>query len=73
MIETGDITAFIDYVMVEIEIEEEHDDIVEEGLRKMVENNLFVKPEKYMWKVREVGFLGAVIEPDRVKMEKEKV
>ena len=48
MIETGDITAFIDYVMVEIEIEEEHDDIVEEGLRKMVENNLFVKPEKYM-------------------------
>ena len=48
MIETGDITAFIDYVMVEIEIEEEHDDIVEEGLRKMVENNLFVKPEKYL-------------------------
>jgi len=48
MIEAGDIVAFIDYVMVEIEIEEEHDDIVEEELRKMVENNLFVKPEKCM-------------------------
>ena len=34
---------------------------------------LFVKPEKCMWKVREVGFLGVVIGLDRVKIEKEKV
>jgi len=39
----------------------------------MTENNLFVKLEKYMWKVREVGFLGIIIGPDSMRMEKEKV
>jgi len=34
--------------MVETETEEGHDNIVEEMLRRMVENNLFVKLEKYM-------------------------
>jgi len=73
MTETEDVAAFIDNVMVETKIEKGHDNIVEEVLRRMIENDLFVKPEKYIWKVREVGFLGVVIGPDRVKMEKEKV
>ena len=59
--------------MVGTETEEEHDDIVEDILRRIVENGLFVKPEKYMWKIREVGFLGVIIGPDRMKMEEEKV
>ena len=73
MIETGDMTTFIDDVMVGTETEEEHDDIVEEILRRIAENDLFVKPEKYVWKVREIGFLEDVIGPDGVKIEKEKV
>jgi len=32
-----------------------------------------VKPEKCKWKVREVEFLGVVIGPKGVKMQKEKV
>ena len=48
MIEIGDVATFIDNVMVETEIEEEHDNIVEEVLRRMAENNLFVKLEKYV-------------------------
>jgi len=40
--------VFIDNMMVETETEEGHDNIVEEMLRRMVENNLFVKLEKYM-------------------------
>ena len=59
--------------MVETETEEEHDNIIEEVLRRIVENGLFVKQEKYVWKVREVGFLGVVIGPNRVKIEKKKV
>jgi len=46
MIETGDIVVFIDNIMVETEIEEEYDGIVEEVLRKIEKNDLFVKPEK---------------------------
>ena len=64
---------FIDDVMVVTETEEGHDKIVEEVLRRLEENNLFVKPEKCVWKVREVGFLGVIIGEDRVRMEKEKV
>jgi len=73
IIETGDVVAFIDNVMVRIETEEGNDDIVEEVLRRIAENNLFVKLEKYVWKIREVVFLRVVIGPDGVKMEKEKV
>ena len=73
MIETGDVVAFIDNIMVRIETEEGNDDIVEEVLRRIAENDLFVKLEKYMWKIREVVFLRVVIGPDGVKMEKEKV
>ena len=48
MIEVGDVAAFIDDVMVRIEIEKRHDDIVEEILRRIAENDLFVKSEKYV-------------------------
>jgi len=51
MMETGDVVASIDDIMVEMETEEGHDNIVEEVLRRVVENDLFIKSEKYMWKV----------------------
>ena len=59
--------------MVATETEEGHDEIVEEVLRRLEENNLFVKLEKYVWKIKEVGFLGVIIGEDGVRMEKEKV
>jgi len=46
MINKGDIATFIDDVLVAIETEEEHDEIVEEVLRQLEENDLYVKPEK---------------------------
>ena len=67
------VAVFIDDVMIATETEEGHDEIVEEVLRRLEENDLFVKPEKCVWKVREVGFLGVIIGEDGVKMEKEKV
>jgi len=73
MINKGKVVAFVDNVLVGTETEEGHDEIVEEVLRKLEENNLYVKSEKCMWKVRKIGFLGVVIEPSRIEMEKEKV
>ena len=67
------VAVFINNVMVAMEIEEGHNKIVEEVLRRLEENDLFVKPEKCVWKVREVGFLGVIIGKDGVRMEKEKV
>ena len=48
MIEVGGVVAFIDDVIVETETEEEHDSIVKKVLKRMVENDLFVKLEKCM-------------------------
>ena len=67
------VAVFIDDVMVATETEEGHDKIVEEMLKRLEENDLFVKPEKCVWKVREVGFLGVIIGKDGVRIEKEKV
>ena len=67
------VAVFIDDVMIVTETEEGHDEIVEEVLRRLEENDIFVKPEKCVWKVREVGFLGVIIGENGVRMEKEKV
>jgi len=48
IIETGDVVAFIDDVMVRMKTEKEYDNIVEEILRRIAENDLFVKPENYI-------------------------
>jgi len=66
------VVAFVDDVLVGIETEEGYDEIVEEVLR-LEENDLYIKPEKYMWKVWKVGFLGVIIGPNRIEIEKEKV
>jgi len=73
LINMGKVVAFIDDVIVGTEMEEGHDELVAEVIRRLEENDLYVKPEKCKWKVREVGFLGVVIGPEGIKMEEEKV
>jgi len=43
IIEVGDVVEFIDDVMVGIETEKGHNNIVEEVFRRMVQNDLFIK------------------------------
>ena len=73
LINTRKVAAFIDDVIVGTEMEEGHDELVAEVIKRLEENDLYVKPEKYKWKVREVGFLGVVMRPEGIKMEEEKV
>jgi len=73
LINTGKVTVFVDDVIVGMEEKEEHDEIVEEVVRRLAENNLYMKLKKCKWKVREVRFLGVVIGPGGIKMEEEKV
>jgi len=46
LINQGDTATFIDDILVATDTEEEHDELVEEVLRRLEENDLFVKPEK---------------------------
>jgi len=68
-----DTATFIDDILVATDTEEGYNELVEEILKRLEKNDLFVKPEKYKWKVREVEFLGVVISPRGVEMQKEKV
>ena len=51
LINTGKVVAFINNIIVGTDIEEEHDEIVEEVIRRLEENDLYIKPEKCKWKV----------------------
>jgi len=73
LINEGKVAAFVDDVLVGTETEEGHDEIVEEILRRLEENDLYIKLEKCVWKVRKIEFLEVVIGPNGIKMEEEKV
>jgi len=48
LINEGKVAAFVDNILVGMEMKEEHDEIVEEILRRLEENDLYIKPEKCM-------------------------
>jgi len=48
MINKGKVVAFVDNMLVGTETEEGYNEIVEEVSRRLEENDLYVKPEKYM-------------------------
>ena len=73
LINEGKVAAFVDDVLVGTETEEGHDEIVEEILRRLEENNLYIKLKKCVWKARKIGFLGVVIGPNGIEMEAKKV
>jgi len=72
LIDTGDVVAFIDNVLVETK-DKKHDKIVEKVLKRIEKNNLYIKLEKYVWKVKEIDFLELVMETEEIKMQEEKV
>jgi len=42
----GKVASFIDNVIIGIEEEKDYDKIVKEVVRRLTENNLYIKPEK---------------------------
>jgi len=56
IIEAENIAAFINNVIVETKTEEGYDDIVEEVLKRMAENDLFVKPENMYERLERLDF-----------------
>lgn len=73
LINEDSIAFFIDDVLVMIDLEVGHNKVMVEILKKMEANNLYMKPEKYMWKQREVSFLGINMGLEELNIEKEKV
>ena len=72
MVDLG-LLAYMDDLLIDAKTVEEHDDIVREVLRRPQANKLAVSPEKCVWRVSEVEFLGYIIRGDWIKMSQEKV
>ena len=72
-IDRGVVIVFIDDILIFTESEEGHDEIVKEVLRKLRENDLFLKAEKCTFRAEEIEFLGLIIGPDGIKMDPIKV
>jgi len=73
MINKEKMAAFVDDVLIGTETEEGYDEIIEEVLRRLEKNDLYVKPEKCAWKVQKVYVLGVVISQGKIEIEKDKV
>jgi len=72
-INTGEVANFIDDIIVGTEEGERHNNVVKEIVKRLVENDLYVKLEKCKWRVEKVGFLGVVIGLEGIKIEEEKM
>jgi len=53
--------------------EEEYNKVVVKVVKRLIENNLYIKPGKYEWKVKKVEFLEVVIGPKEIKVKEEKI
>ena len=74
LINTGKVASFINNIIIGIVEEEEgHEELVEKVVKRLAENDLYVKLEKCKQKVKRVGFLGVVMGPEGIKMKKKKV
>jgi len=51
LINTKKVVSLINDVIIGTEEKKNHDEIVEEVVRRLAENDLYVKLEKYKWKV----------------------
>jgi Reverse transcriptase (RNA-dependent DNA polymerase) len=65
----GVVIVFIDDILIYMETEEGHGNIMWEVLQKLQENDLFLKAEKCIFKAQVIKFLGMIISPDGIKMD----
>lgn len=67
------VIVYLDDILIFSEEPSEHEGHVREVLRCLAENQLFCKPSKCLFSVTTVPYLGIIITPEGMSMEKEKV
>jgi len=67
------VISYIDDILIYSNNIEEHHEHVKRVLKKLLDNNLYVKLEKCEFDVEKTTFLGYVISKDGLEMDKEKV
>lgn len=67
------VVIYLDDILIYSKNREEHTIHVRKILQQLQENHLFLKPVKCSFYVTTVTYIGIVITPKRVSMEKEKI
>lgn len=65
--------VYLDDILIYSEDPSKHEEQVKEVLRRLEENHLFCKPSKCLFGVTMVPYLGIIISPEGMSMEKAKV
>ena len=68
LIDIEDVATFINDILVGTEDKRRHNEIVEDILKKIKANDLYMKSKKCVWKVKEIDFLGLVMGAEGIKM-----
>jgi hypothetical protein len=72
MLDQG-VIAYINDILIYAEIEERHNELVKQVLKRLEENGLVIFPEKYVWGRNKVEFLGYIISEEGIEIAKDKV
>ncbi|EUC56294.1 Transposon Tf2-1 polyprotein, partial [Rhizoctonia solani AG-3 Rhs1AP] len=67
------VIVYLDDILIYLRNKEEHTGHVKEVLRRIQEHNLFLKLSKCKFYTTEVTYIGIVITPEGISMEKEKI
>lgn len=73
LITEGKITVYLDDILIFSTDQKEHDKVTREVLKRLQENDLFLKPEKCEWDVPETEYLGMIVGGGKVRMDPVKV
>src|SRR6202453_4591050 len=73
LIDQGHVVVYMDNILMFSKDLEQHRRIVNEVVRRLKENDLFLKPQKCFFEQKEVKFLGLIISEEGIRMDSKKV
>lgn len=73
LINEGKVTVYLDNILIFSTNPRDHDRVTREVLKRLQENDLFLKPEKCEWDVAQTEYLGMIVGNGQVKMDPAKV
>lgn len=73
LIATGKVVIYMDDILIGTKPLEEHRAIVNEVLKRLQDNDLFLKPEKCTFEASEVEYLGMILGHGKISMDPVKV
>ena len=73
LIEEGTVAVYMDDILIFTKTLQEHRNVVNQVLQLLSNNKLYLKPEKCIFEVQQIEFLGLILSKNRVEMDPIKI